>query len=52
MQGRTLLQKKIQRIANFAKEQLNVSGYASGAYLLAIIDDKGNMKTEKVIIAH
>ena len=52
MQGRTLLQKKIQAIASFAKEQINVSGFVSGTYLLAVIDDKGNMKTEKVIISH
>jgi len=52
IQGRTLLQKKIQAIKNFAKEQININGFASGAYLLAVIDDKDNMKTEKVIITH
>src|SRR5262249_39839525 len=52
MQGRTLLQKRIQGIANFAAAQIDVSGFASDAYLLAVIDEKGNMKTGKVIISH
>ena len=52
MQGRTLLQKKIQAITNFTAAQINVRDLPSGAYLLVAVDETGKRETEKVVVAH
>jgi hypothetical protein len=51
IRGKPLLQKKMQVIANFANGQIDVSSFASGTYLLVVLDESGNRQLEKVVIA-
>ena len=50
LQGRVLRQEKIQPVTNYAEQQMVVTGFANGTYLLVVMDEKGNRQTEKVII--
>ena len=50
LQCRVLRQEKIQPVTNYAEQQMVVTGFANGTYLLVVMDEKGNRQTEKVII--
>lgn len=52
LHGKMLQQEKIRAVANYVRKQMNISGMASGTYLITVIDEKANRKTEKVVIAH
>ncbi|MEJ7684998.1 MAG: Calx-beta domain-containing protein [Segetibacter sp.] len=47
--GVVLKQEKVQTLRNAL--QINVTDVSSGVYYVAVIDDKGNRQTEKVIVA-
>jgi hypothetical protein len=48
LQGKIVKQEKIQTSnAKHAQQQMNVSGIASGTYLLVILDEKGNRKQKR-----
>gem|GEM_PF-3392249 len=52
LQGKIVKHEKIQTSnAKYAQQQMNVGNIANGTYLLVIVDEKGNRKTERVIIA-
>ncbi len=51
IQGKIINQEKIQTgNAKYTQQQMNISDIASGTYFLVVIDEKGNRKTNKVII--
>ncbi|HEX5151701.1 MAG TPA: Calx-beta domain-containing protein [Parafilimonas sp.] len=53
LEGKQLLQKKLQVTpSKYAQEPIDVSRFASGVYLVTIIDEHGNIKTEKLVVAH
>ena len=52
LQGKMMLQKKVEVKTHFANEQMDVSSFASGTYLLLVVDDKGNRETKRVVISH
>ena len=53
IQGQMIKEEKIQTSnAKYAQQQMNVSDIAGGTYFLIVIDEKGNRRTQKVIIAH
>ncbi len=45
-------QKTVASQAKFTQLQLDVSMYAGGAYLITVFDEKGNVRTAKLIIQH
>ncbi len=50
-EGRILQQQKLQAVsAKYAPQQMNVSGYVNGPYLVTAIDEKGIRQTEKLVI--
>lgn len=52
IEGRVLRQEKIQAASvKFEQRRIDVANLTSGTYLLMIIDEKGHIHTEKVIIA-
>ena len=52
LEGKLLRQQKLQvGQAKTAQQKMDVAALASGIYLLTVIDEKGNIKTEKVIIS-
>jgi hypothetical protein len=53
MAGKALLEKKLDvQTSDVAETQLNTGTFASGVYLLTAINENGNMRTEKVLVAH
>lgn len=52
LQGKIIKEKKLQTAnAKYAQQKMDVSDIAGGIYVLAAVDEKGNRKTAKVIIA-
>ncbi|MEJ7676956.1 MAG: T9SS type A sorting domain-containing protein [Segetibacter sp.] len=52
IEGKGLKQEKLQTTSvKYAQQQFNVNDITSGIYLFVIIYEKGNRKTEKVIVA-
>ena len=50
-EGRVLQQQKLPVIsAKIAQQSIDVSAYANGVYLVIVIDENGNRKTEKLVI--
>lgn len=51
--GKVIKEEKL-RMTNvkYARQQMNVDDIASGIYLLVVVDENGNTKTRKVIVAH
>ena len=50
-EGRILRQQKFPVIsAKTAQQSIDVSAYANGVYLVTVIDENGNRKTEKMVI--
>jgi len=48
-----LLQKKVQCASvKYIQEPLDISHFASGVYLVMIIDEEGRRKTEKLLVQH
>jgi hypothetical protein len=52
MEGKALLEKKVQAISSITQQQLDVSKLAGGMYLLIAIDEHGNKQAEKIVVAH
>lgn len=53
LEGKVLKQEKVQMSAlKSAQQQIDVSGFANGMYFINIIDEKGKIQTEKLIIQH
>lgn len=53
MEGKVIKQEKWQTgQAKSVQQKMVVAGLTGGVYLLTATDEKGNMQTEKVIIAH
>ena len=51
MQGKMLLQKKVQLSSSkLAFEPLDVSMYASGIYVVTVIDEKGNRQSAQLVV--
>ena len=50
MEGKILQQQKIQALPTKLMQQVDVSSYADGVYLVTVIDEKGNRQTEKLIV--
>lgn len=51
LEGKVLRQEKLQmNLSKTARQQMDVATLAGGIYLLTALDQKGNIKTEKVII--
>jgi hypothetical protein len=51
MQGKMLLQKKVQLYSSkLAFEPLDVSMYASGIYVVTVIDEKGNRQSAQLVV--
>lgn len=49
--GKILKQEKLQMSTlKSAQQSMNVSGYANGIYFVTAIDEKGNRRTEKLIV--
>ena len=49
--GRILQQQKLKMgSSKLTHQQINVTSYANGAYLVTAIDEKGNRQTEKLVI--
>lgn len=49
--GRIVKQEKLSFVSEkMALQKMSVTGFATGTYLLMVIDDKGNIQTEKVVI--
>ncbi len=42
---------KVISLSKLSQQQINISGYADGVYLVTVIDEKGNRKTQKLIIS-
>ena len=52
LEGRILRQEKLQMIqSTTAVQKMDFATFASGIYLLTLTDEKGNIKTEKLIIS-
>lgn len=52
MNGKVLQESKVQLSSmKSALQPIDVSTYATGIYLVTVIDEKGNRKTEKLLIA-
>ncbi len=53
LEGKVLKEEKLYAGSSKSPQQkINVASLASGVYFLTAIDEKGNMQSEKVIIAH
>ncbi len=50
VEGKIVRHQKLQALAKFAQQQINVGGLSAGIYLLTVVDDKGSRQIEKVII--
>lgn len=52
IEGKVLIQEKLQAgNAKMTQQRMNVANLPNGTYLLTAIDEKGKVKTEKVIIS-
>ena len=53
LEGKQLLQRKVQLTSlKFLQEQLDVSRLPSGIYIIAVIDEQGRKKTERLVVQH
>ena len=53
MAGKALLEKKLDvQSPNMLEEQMKVTKFSGGVYLVMTIDENGNIKTAKVVVAH
>jgi hypothetical protein len=53
MQGKVANQQKLLLQSNQPTQlKMNVSAFAAAMYLVVVTDDKGNQKTEKVLVVH
>nr|WP_317131464.1 Calx-beta domain-containing protein [Panacibacter ginsenosidivorans] len=52
IQGRVLKQGKVKPFTKLAQQQIDVSGFANGVYLLVIVSDTGGIQSKKIIVDH
>jgi hypothetical protein len=53
LKGELLLQKKLQCTSlKYMQQSLDVSGLASGVYMVMVIDGQGGRKTGKLVVQH
>ena len=49
--GRILQQQKLRAVsAKVVLQSIDISAYPNGVYMITVIDEKGNRKTERMII--
>ncbi len=49
--GKVLQEKKIPGLSKLSQQQIDISNYANGVYLVTVMDEKGNRKTQKLVIS-
>ncbi len=49
--GKMLQERKVTGLSKVSEQQINISSYADGIYLVTVIDEKGNRKIQKLVIS-
>jgi uncharacterized repeat protein (TIGR03803 family) len=49
--GKMLQERKVTTLFKVFQQEMNISNYPNGVYLVTVIDEKGNRKTQKLVIS-